>query len=335
MQIPQTVPTGIYSPDDFAIYTDNLDFSILQSNDCEVPLSPQSQLNEQNLLKQQLHQQQQQQQIQSEYIPLTVYQDRLDQQQNYLYGSSNDNQNINTNSMKNDWMKNQQTPTQQNTISSDDLNNNCTQNFLNQLAADFQSYHYPSPLPSPPQENNTHQYTNIFPPSPCSSVEYNIYPIKQEYSSLLPPSPPDSNGAPSPLCEIKSEPDHDNEVCIDIESLLNDSFDIVSPKKSSSDQNILQQQLQEHLNQQIQNQQQPQDHQLLREYLQDTSFQKKHNLKPLALESLFGGWSTRGDIEPVFSLALEQIRRDVQDTCAALDIPPGEIFILFTITYSV
>lgn len=286
-----------------------------------------------------------QQQLAPEYIPVTVYQElyhqeqeqqqhqQLQQQQQNLFYNGQEQTHFDTNSMKDDdknWMK--QNSSSSITLLSDDLNNNCTQDFLNQLTADYQ-YQYPSPLPSPPQDNNTHQYTNIFPPSPCSSVEYNTttttYSIKQEYS-VLPPSPPDSNGAPSPLSEVKSEPDHDSEVCIDIESLLNDSFDISTPKKllnNNNNQNFLQQ-LQEHQQQQQQHQQQqqqqPQDHQLLREYLQDTSFQKKHNLKPLALESLFGGWSARGDIEPVFSLALEQIRRDVQDTCASLDIPPGK-----------
>lgn len=66
------------------------------------------------------------------------------------------------------------------------------------------------------------------------------------------------------------------------------------------------------------------DHQLLRECLQDTSFQRKNNLRPVALESLLGGWDARGDIEPVISLALEQARRDVEDTCTTLNISPGK-----------
>lgn len=72
------------------------------------------------------------------------------------------------------------------------------------------------------------------------------------------------------------------------------------------------------------------DHQLLREYLQDTTFQRKHNLKPLALESLFvGDWGVRDDIEPVISLALDHARRDVRSTCALLNISAGESFFLF------
>uniref|UniRef100_A0A1L8DI42 Putative erg n=2 Tax=Nyssomyia neivai TaxID=330878 RepID=A0A1L8DI42_9DIPT len=144
-------------------------------------------------------------------------------------------------------------------------------------------------LPSPPQE----PMLGVFSPSPSPVTENTV---KQEIT-LLPPSPPDSCGVPSPFC-VKSEPaDSDTEACIDLDTLLQKSLeDFEAPKK--------------------------QDHQLLRECLQDTTFQKKHNLKPLALESLLGGWGTRGDIEPVISLALEHARRDVEATCATLNISP-------------
>ncbi|GAB0086983.1 DNA-binding protein D-ETS-4 [Sergentomyia squamirostris] len=147
-------------------------------------------------------------------------------------------------------------------------------------------------LPSPPQE----PILGVFSPSP-SPVTVESTTIKQELA-LLPPSPPDSCGVPSPFC-VKSEPsESDTEACIDLDSFLQKSLETIDaqPKR--------------------------QDHQLLREYLQDTTFQKKHNLKPLALESLFGGWGARGDIEPVISLALEHARRDVQATCATLNISP-------------
>lgn len=66
------------------------------------------------------------------------------------------------------------------------------------------------------------------------------------------------------------------------------------------------------------------DYQLLREHLQDLSFQKKHNLKPLPLESLFADdWDVQDDIEPVISLALEQARKDVEQTCLTLSISSG------------
>lgn len=151
------------------------------------------------------------------------------------------------------------------------------------------------------------------PPSPASSTtsssDYNILTVKQEFGcNFLPPSPPDSiisDSVPSPVSDIKSEPDNtsDSEVCIDIETfLLSNSFEIIKPEVTVAKK---------------------QDHQLLREYLTDTTFQKKHNLKPLALESLIGGWGTRGDIEPVISLALEHARRDFETTWTALEISPG------------
>lgn len=173
--------------------------------------------------------------------------------------------------------------------------------------SNYQSYS--SPISSPPQDIFMTIYT---PPSPASSTtsssDYNILTtVKQEFGcNFLPPSPPDSiisESVPSPISDIKSEPDTDSEVCIDIETfLLSNSFEILKPEVIVAKK---------------------QDHQLLREYLTDTSFQKKHNLKPLALESLIGGWGTRGDIEPVISLALEHARRDFETTWTALEISPG------------
>lgn len=284
-----------------------------------MPLSPPSQLNQQHLLT-----------SLDQYIPVTIFSESI---QNLNNQSIVEERNLN-NSMKNDkdWIKLQ---TVSNILSSktENLNNNSGDYIIQQQFTSNFTYQYPSPLPSPPQESN---FTTIYPASPSSGVEYNSnnnnFSIKQEFG-LLPPSPPDSNGAPSPLNEIKSEPENETEVCIDIESLLNDSFNVFNqPKKLSTTQSPSQinspSQSPVHITNNQTQQQTPQDHQLLREYLQDTSFQKKHNLKPLALESLLGGWGARGDIEPVFSLALEQIRKDVEDTCAALDIPPGKYIIL-------
>lgn len=183
-----------------------------------------------------------------------------------------------------------------------------------------------SPQHSPPY--NQQEYFTVFPPSPAPSLDYLNSPphqnnhhqqqphqqhqnqfltIKQEFG-LFPPSPPDSHGAPSPRCDVKGEPcdspsGGESETCIDIDSLLQNVLSSSSVK---------------------QRRYQSADHQLLRECLQDTSFQRKHNLKPLALESLIGGWGTQGDIEPVISLALEHAKRDVQQTCAALNISPGK-----------
>ncbi|EFA02538.2 DNA-binding protein D-ETS-4 isoform X1 [Tribolium castaneum] len=77
----------------------------------------------------------------------------------------------------------------------------------------------------------------------------------------------------------------------------------------------------------------PKDHQLLREVLRDTSFQKKYNIKPIDF-GFIGDIKMeepdenaqrdlmREKIEPVLSLAIEQMRKDVDTTCAALGISP-------------
>lgn len=80
----------------------------------------------------------------------------------------------------------------------------------------------------------------------------------------------------------------------------------------------------------------PKDHQLLREVLRDTSFQKKYNIKPIDFGFIGGDIKMeepdenaqrdlmRENIEPVLSLAIEQMRKEVDTTCAALGISPGE-----------
>ncbi|ETN67372.1 hypothetical protein AND_000820 [Anopheles darlingi] len=67
-------------------------------------------------------------------------------------------------------------------------------------------------------------------------------------------------------------------------------------------------------------QQQQQGFQILREHLQDTSFQRRHNLKPLELDSLIGGLTTHADIGPVFEYALQEMKNGVQATCTELGI---------------
>lgn len=105
------------------------------------------------------------------------------------------------------------------------------------------------------------------------------------------------------------------------------------------------------------------DHQLLRSVLRDTSFQKKFNIKPFEIPRATTpnanpnatgfpeadkeikmeantSEENKGDeiveeltsekIEPVFSLAIEQIKRDVDNTCNILGIASGKFsFFLF------
>lgn len=147
-------------------------------------------------------------------------------------------------------------------------------------------------------------------PSPCPSLEYPT--IKQEKHIFLPPSPPDSSGVPSPQsihCDNSFKQEQ-----FDEQSYSNQM--VLSPNCTESSLDI--KYLLESSNK---SEQKHQDHQVLREFLQDTSFQRKNNLKPLALESLFG-LTQQGDIEPVISLALQHAKQEVQATCKSLKISP-------------
>ncbi|XP_073997403.1 DNA-binding protein Ets98B isoform X2 [Rhodnius prolixus] len=72
------------------------------------------------------------------------------------------------------------------------------------------------------------------------------------------------------------------------------------------------------------------DHKLLREVLKDTSFQKKYNLIPVSVGELGTGFRTemeevsmdlsQEEIEPMLSLAMEQLKTEVHSTCAVLGI---------------
>lgn len=188
------------------------------------------------------------------------------------------------------------------------------------------------------------QFLTIFPPSPTPSIDFNNIKREQSYHStthatafgLYPPSPPDSNGAPSPIgyhfTDIKTEP-FDlgcHETSINLTSYLPSPFNLAATNTTNPSFTSSSSPYEAALSTipsltLTPPQDSRKDHQLLREYLQDTTFQKKHNLKPLALESLFvGDWSARGDIEPVISLALEHARKDVQQTCVTLNISPGK-----------
>lgn len=146
-------------------------------------------------------------------------------------------------------------------------------------------------------------------PSPCPSIEYSN--IKQEQQIFLPPSPPDSNGVPSPQ-SIHC----DNYKIEQFDELSYSSQTVLSPNCAENSIDL------KYLLESSNREQKQQDHQVLREFLQDNTFQRKHNLKPLALESLFGGLTQQGDIEPVISLALQHAKQEVQATCSALKISP-------------
>ncbi|XP_045480060.1 DNA-binding protein D-ETS-4 [Harmonia axyridis] len=80
----------------------------------------------------------------------------------------------------------------------------------------------------------------------------------------------------------------------------------------------------------------PKDHKLLREALRDTSYQKKYNTRPIDLDLLesyikmeedekspqdqLNEQLARENIEPVLNIAIEQMRKEVDKTCATLGI---------------
>lgn len=74
----------------------------------------------------------------------------------------------------------------------------------------------------------------------------------------------------------------------------------------------------------------PRDHILLRSVLEDTTFQKRFNLRPVPLElgnvkmeeSSGGDDLVAPDIDRVLSMAIEQSKRDVDSTCTVLGISP-------------
>ncbi|XP_050067162.1 DNA-binding protein D-ETS-4 [Anopheles maculipalpis] len=119
---------------------------------------------------------------------------------------------------------------------------------------------------------------------------------------------------------IKTEYDSGAETSIDLESLLGDS----SPYHQSQAPSPAFVKVEPNYGGQLEQQQpdiKPQGgFQILREHLQDTSFQRRHNLKPLELDSLIGGLTTHVDIGPVFEFALQEMKNGVQATCTELGI---------------
>ncbi|XP_013103637.1 DNA-binding protein D-ETS-4 isoform X2 [Stomoxys calcitrans] len=208
---------------------------------------------------------------------------------------------------------------------------NSQQNQLIPPPPAYPAHIYPSPQSSPAQseygfpqrqfsgcyESLSSSHNSLYgtASSPCPSID--VQTIKQEQIHILPPSPPESScdtPTPQSACssgsssgfDFKSEPfDSDVETFSDLKITPNKDT-VPSYNQSSADS---------------QNSQSHQDHQVLREYLEDTSFQKRHNLKPLALDSFIGGLDeVRDNIEPVISLALEHAKREADATCARLQI---------------
>lgn len=157
--------------------------------------------------------------------------------------------------------------------------------------------------------------------SPCSPAT--SYSSQSSYHKSLPPSPYAKTEKSVDLQEIMKESRY-LETTVRAEASTSQNFPTL--------QNLLRKE-------------EKTDHQLLRSVLRDTSFQKKFNLKPFQLEcgeekktecyedekkseergSEIGEELTREKIEPVLSLAIEQLRQEVDNTCTALGISSGKL----------
>lgn len=208
--------------------------------------------------------------------------------------------------------------------------------FLERLY-DFEGY----PTPSPSSDEGSIPTVALQPPSPYSSLQYSppVY-VKEEpnrlsvpeFASHYPLSPSGSCVSYSSHNQYSSPVSHHEEY-IDIEELLKEN-------------QILQESVQHtYITPKIEVEE-PRDHILLRSALEDTSFQKRLNLRPIPLElgsvkmeeSSGGATGTSDDalvapdIDRVLSMAIEQSKRDVDNTCTVLGISPGESLI-FTIAF--
>lgn len=157
--------------------------------------------------------------------------------------------------------------------------------------------------------------------SPCSSTRSPTSPLS--YSNLS--SPPQINVSNADVIDLLGNAIIKQETSIDFENIL-------QSLRSSETQTVPEKPKSE-------------DHQLLREVLRDTSFQKKYNIRPFDFELMdaqikieepeeddmmnpCGEQLPSDKIDPVLNLAIEQMRKDVRNTCAALGISPGKNFMI-------
>ncbi|CAG9864184.1 unnamed protein product [Phyllotreta striolata] len=195
----------------------------------------------------------------------------------------------------------------------------------------FTSYRdnlYPS---SPEQSTYTPSPGSVYSTSPCGEDYLQNQYIKKENSTI-------SNFSPF---NVKEESFLLSTEHSDVLSLF-DSVEIQKRIKEETEEDFSGRTLRELLEKDTQDAgrtvpQQPEDHRLLREALRDTSFQKKFNIKPIDFGFLGGDVKmeepeqddlmrtcneemAKGSIEPVLNMAIEQMRKDVDNTCATLGI---------------
>ncbi|XP_026326708.1 DNA-binding protein D-ETS-4-like isoform X4 [Hyposmocoma kahamanoa] len=202
-------------------------------------------------------------------------------------------------------------------------NNNA---FLERLY-DFEAY----PTPSPSSDEGSLSTVALQPSSPYNSFQYSSVFIKEEpnrltvpgFASPYPLSPSGSCNSYGSQNQYSS-PVPQHEEYIDIEELLKENQIL---QESVQQQNFITPKIEV---------EEPRDHILLRSALEDTTFQKRLNLRPIPLElgtvkmeESSGGANGTGDealvapdIDRVLSMAIEQSKRDVDNTCTVLGISP-------------
>ncbi|XP_011263786.1 DNA-binding protein D-ETS-4 [Camponotus floridanus] len=144
-----------------------------------------------------------------------------------------------------------------------------------------------------------------------------------------------TSSSPSPSCEFESNGSALRELLfkgVTRKENLGEMPDKLSELKVERSQEELVNPLQKE--EQLFKDGQKSDHQLLREVLRDTSFQRKYNLRPVDLGGVGTGYVedmeagecvgdlAREQLEPVLSLAIQQLQKDFDNTCVALGIHP-------------
>ncbi|CAG9562931.1 unnamed protein product [Danaus chrysippus] len=193
-------------------------------------------------------------------------------------------------------------------------------NYLERIY-DFEGF----PTPSPSSDEGSIPTVALQPSSPYNSFQYSPIFIKEEpnrltvpgFASPYPLSPSGSCVSYSSNNQYSS-PVPQQEEYINIEDLLKENQIL----QDSIQQNYITPKIEV---------EEPRDHILLRSALEDTTFQKRLNLRPFELGSVKMEESSGGpgeealvapDIDRVLSMAIEQSKRDVDNTCTVLGISP-------------
>ncbi|CAH1101121.1 unnamed protein product [Psylliodes chrysocephalus] len=333
--MPQTVPSaGFTPPCDYSNFADNFDLSLLPGGD--QPVSPSTQFYPQSYETEKI--------IQPKII--TSFYPSPPSEETELEQLAPDFQTLLVPDESNKYSRNiyLDVPSPYSPISQGLLS-------PNEQFSNYRDNLYPS---SPEHSNYTPSPGSVYSTSPCNEDYLQKQYIKKENSSITTFSPftvkEESFLIPTSPASYSSN-SSDQQLCLQIDnsdvlSLFN-SVNIQKQikKEAGEDFNTFSapQTLRELLEKDSKNSdtqtvpENPKDHRLLREALRDTSFQKKFNIRPIDFGFLGSDIKmeepehddlmrtcneemVKGNIEPVLNMAIEQMRKDVNNTCATLGI---------------